>query len=86
MFILISRQNPFSPFPSHIYETDDHTCLHLRLEYWNNNEENMTECAIYSEAVSLCFYGNAPPIVTGLMAFKTLPVDIKAVAPSNYLP
>lgn len=86
MFILISRQNPSSPFPSHIYETDDHTCLHLRLEYWNNNEENMTECAISSEAVSLCFYGNAPPIVTGLMAFKTLPIDITAVAPLNYLP
>lgn len=46
----------------------------------------MTECAIYSEAVTLCFYGNAPPIVRGLMAFKALPVDIKAVAPLNYLP
>lgn len=62
------------------------TRLHLRLEYWNSNEENMTERAIYSEAVSLCFYGNAPPIVTGLMAFKALPVDIKAVALLNYLP
>lgn len=73
MFILNSRYNPASPIPSHIYETDDY-------------EENMTECAIYSEAVSLCFYGNAPPIVTGLMAFKALPVDIKAVALLNYLP
>lgn len=86
MFILNSRYNPASPIPSHIYEADDHTCLHLRLEYWNSNEENMTECAIYSEAASLCFYGNAPPIVTGLMAFKALPVDIKAVALLNYLP
>lgn len=46
----------------------------------------MTECAIYTEAVTLCFYGNAPPIVTGMMTFKALPVDIKAAAPLNYLP
>lgn len=36
----------------------------------------MTECAICSKAVALCFYGNTPPLLTGLMAFKALPVDI----------
>lgn len=46
----------------------------------------MTECAIYSEPVGLCFYGNAPPILKGFMVFKALPVDIKAVAPWNYPP
>lgn len=66
MFIINSMQKPF-PL---IYSAVDHTCLHFRLEYWNNNEGGMTECAIYSEAVALCFYGNTPPIVTGWWCFK----------------
>lgn len=61
-------------------------CLLFSLEYWNHNEGNMTECAISSEAMALCFYGNAPPILTGFMVFKAHPVDMKAVAPWIYPP